>query len=404
MAKKSNKKVNKKDSNVNLVVNNLTIAQVNRTQEDVATWQAGLKSAESVTNPQRKRLYETYNNVLTDGFLSSLMSKRIRAIKTAPFVLSGTDNEDLIKKFKTPWFNRLLEYIMQSRFWGHSLVEFVFVDNEISDVVLIPRRHVVPEKGVIQKQVGSYAEVFHFRDEPLNSYMLEAGDKDDLGLLAKLTPYALYKRGNIADYAQFNEMFGQPIREYTYDPLNPNSRLEAEQAAKKAGAAAYIVVPKGTELKLHQSSGISASGTFKDFNRVMNEEMSITVLGQTLTTTNDGVGSNALGRVHKDVEESINLEDKIFVEYILNWDLKGLLVKHGYPLDGVEFKFDDTQRMAVKDRADVYTKLNQEFPIDPKFVYEDLKIPEPGEEVIDEWRKQKQSSQPGGAVDQEGKP
>ena len=45
-----------------------------------------------------------------------------------------------------------------------------------------------------------------------------------LGIFAELMPAVLYKRGDMADWAQFCNIFGMPIREYTYDAGDETAR------------------------------------------------------------------------------------------------------------------------------------------------------------------------------------
>ena len=60
---------------------------------------------------------------------------------------------------KTRWFKDLIDYILDSRFWGHSLIQLgdgVTVDGimRYQNVELIPRKHVIPEYGVIIREQG----------------------------------------------------------------------------------------------------------------------------------------------------------------------------------------------------------------------------------------------------------
>jgi phage gp29-like protein len=65
--------------------------------------------------------------------------------------------------------------------------------------------------------------------------LLFAGGKDDLGLLAKAAPWVIYKRNTTADWAQFSEVFGMPIRDYTYEIGDDESRRRAMDDAQNTG-------------------------------------------------------------------------------------------------------------------------------------------------------------------------
>ncbi len=370
----------KKQTNAaQLVVNEINVGQLNRTPQTITKWQNALRAAESVLNPRRQQLHELYHNILTDGHLSSIMDKRIRAVKIAPINFEGLENDNLKENFQSPWMSDLLKSCMESIFVGPRLVELELINGLVEKVHPLPIQNVNPELGIIAENMYDTVGI-DYRSDEYAPWILEIGNKNELGLLHKLAPYVMYKRGNIADYAQYNELFGMPIRIFKYNPYEPESRKQADEAAKKTGAAAYIVIPEGVEFDIKEGNHASASTTFKDFHNLMNDEMSITVLGQTLTTSNDGVGSNALGKVHKEVEEGVNLEDKLMTEYVLNWDFKWMLQQHGYPLDGVKFKFDSTEVLPVEKKIDVYMKLNNIIELDPAFIYEEfnVEIPEGG--------------------------
>jgi hypothetical protein len=378
-------KLKKIKDNPNVVINQLKVGQLNRQTLDIGKLRTALASAENVVSPRRKALYDIYNNILLDGQLGSVIDKRIRAVKTAPIYLEGSDDPEFVKQFETPWFFKTLEMIMETRFWGHTVIEFIPEGGEIAKAKLVPRQNVVPHKGIVTLEMYNEHGAVEYKQEPYCYYMLEIGEPEDLGLLAKLAPYVIYKRNNMGDWAQFNELYGMPIKQYFYDPHNPGSREEVIRQAETMGSAAYIVMPKGTDILLHEAKTTGA-GNFKEFHTVMNEEIAITVLGQSLTTSTNGKGSYALGNVHAAVEEGVNLEDKLWVEYVLNWDFKWMLQKHGFNLDGLYFRFDNTQRLSVKEKYEMYQALSQFLPIDPQFIYQELNIPEPDESIVKEWK------------------
>ncbi|MBO7682599.1 MAG: DUF935 family protein, partial [Clostridia bacterium] len=68
--------------------------------------------------------------------------------------------------------------------------------------------------------------------------------------------------------------------------------------ARKQGANAVYIHPEGSSMTLHEAAG--KSGTVDLYERFLdncNDEMSIAVLGNTLTTKSDTNGTQALGTV-----------------------------------------------------------------------------------------------------------
>ena len=73
---------------------------------------------------------------------------------------NGTKDEKAIHYFDQAWFKRLCRLILDSRYWGHSLIELgdVVTDGDgcpcYSRVTLIPRKHVIPEYGRVITDLG----------------------------------------------------------------------------------------------------------------------------------------------------------------------------------------------------------------------------------------------------------
>lgn len=371
----------------------ITIAQVQRGPQDLNKYRQAMTGAEAVRNPNRSLYYELAENVMTDGILRSVIDKRIRAVTTSPLTMDGMEDEEFIRSFQQPWMAKLLRFMMEAKFWGHSLVELELNPLAAKDpdiyqmfnVELIPRRNVSPEFGTVSVNPNNPNTGVKFRETPFTNYLLEFGGARDLGLLVNLIPYVIFKRNNFSDYAQYNELFGMPQRIYEYDPNQPETRKQLEVQAKAQGAAPYCIVPRGTTITQNQTYSSAGQGGFDRFHEILNKEITISVLGQTLTTGADGKGSYALGEIHQDVEAAINMEDKLWVAYQLNWVIKPLLIQT-YGMDklkGVTWKFDDTIKLSPKEKSEIFERmLGAGLPMNRKYMYEELNAPEPDEEDI----------------------
>lgn len=354
----------------------ITIGQLRMIQEDIATWKEAVMNADLVTRPNRQRLVELYKNIIKDSRLKSLKNKRIRSIKNTPCLYHDKDgkvNIETTALFETPWFVSLLTQIMEAQFWGFSVVEFYVNEKGITDIFLLPRQNINADRREILVQMGAIKGISYLQ-EPYSKFIVDIHAEDRLGLLLEAAPLVLYKRGALADWAQFSELFGMPIREYTYNPNNPDSRKEAEKAAKEAGSASYLVVPEGTGLKLHKGvEGSQTGGVYDAMRLAMNEELAILILGQTMTTT-DG-SSRSQAEVHESVEEDIHLEDRLWVEAILNHKIKPILLEHGYKVADGYFEFDKTENINIQTQLDMDIKLNAVVPIDPDYFASKYNVP-----------------------------
>lgn len=330
----------------NIVINDLKLYQLRRVKQDIADWQSAIRSAESVTRPRRLRLLELYQNILSDAFLFSLINKRTLACLSDPILFLNDDrsvNDEVSELLQQTWFSHIVQWISESIYYGFSLIE---LNPKTQTFHLIPRAHVLPEQSkILFYPLGE--DGIDYTKPPYNQYMLFVGNPKNLGLLMQACPIVLYKRGSLADWATFCEIFGMPIREYTYNPNNPQAKLEAERAAKEAGAAAYIVTPEGSQLKLHNGINGTGNDVYERFRLAMNEELSILILGQSMTTTNGSSRSQA--EVHERQQELIIKSDRNYIENTLNEVVLPLLQAHGIINAKGYFAYESKERITIDD-------------------------------------------------------
>lgn len=354
-----------------LVINTLMVRKLNRNVLDVGQWRTALKAADS---GRRFKLYELYEDILLDGVLSDAIEKRINAITNAElvFMKDGEPMPEMVDLIDSPVMEEILTEIMNSRFWGKTVLELDFMDS--LQVYNIPRAHLRPELGLITVNPGEDWGTYYRGDD----FFLEAGKDKDFGLLMKAAPYAIFKRGGVSDWAQFCELFGIPLKVGKYSAQDEASREALQKAFEEAGSAAWLTHPKETEVEVVESSTRGDGNLFNNFRKACNEEILITVLGQTMTTT-DG-SSRAQSKTHKEVEEDINKADRRFVRRILNTELVPRLIKRGWKIEGGTFTFPETaETLSKTDMIDIHDKFTNKLnlEIDADWLYDYYGIPKP---------------------------
>jgi phage gp29-like protein len=362
-----------------IIIQKIDIRQVVRNSIDIQSWRNALRSAESTTRPQRILLYDLYDELLLDGRLSSAIDKRKRAVTNTPmtFTVDGEEMPEIMTLIQSPWFSDMISDILDSRFYGHSLLEFTQFLPDSIDYTLIPRKHVVPETHRVTWMQGG-SEGVSWDEMPYYNYTLEAGKERDLGLILKAAPYVIFKRNGFSDYAQFCEIFGIPMRIGKYNLQDPEGRQALLQALNEAGSALSMVIPEGTDVEIKEPSNVTGGNTlFSTLIDQCNKEISIIILGQTLTTEQGTNGARSLGEVHMDVEEQIHMDDRQYIVNWLNYEFKWLLELHGYKVTGGAFDFVDIERVDLGKRIEIDTKLNDVIYIDPDYFYEKYGIPKP---------------------------
>ena len=170
--------------------------------------------------------------------------------------------------------------------------------------------------------------------------MLFIGSDRGLGIFAEILPAVLYKKGNIGDWARFCNIFGMPIREYTYDAGDEQARRKLIQDARSQGSNAVYIHPKDSDLTLIEAGNKTGSSElYRTFAEYWDGKISIRILGNTLTTDVGSSGTQALGTVHKEEEDEMNADDREFILDILNYQMKDLFNALGFNTDGGEFVY-----------------------------------------------------------------
>lgn len=355
----------------------IRLTQPKRFNIDTSDFMAAIHAAENVDYAQRTKLYDLYTDILLDAHLSSVIDKRKNAVlsSSVEFQRNGKPDDAINEQILSPWFYRCVSDILDARFWGFSLLQF-YKNNEWIDYDLVPRKHVEPiRKLILSRQTDIQGISWdEFSD------LLFVGRDADLGLLAKAAPWVIYKRNTTADWAQFSEVFGMPIQEYIYDTDDEDARERALQDANSIGSLATFIHGKDTELQLREAG--NKTGSADVYERLVercNSEISKLILGNTLTTESSDNGTQALGTVHKKVEESVAKADREYVLKVLNYDMTDIFARMGINTFGGKFCFPEKKDVDPNTEMSVLTQLHTTFslPIDDDYLYEKFGIEKP---------------------------
>ena len=355
----------------------IRLTQPKRFNIDTADFMTAVKAAENVDYTQRAKLYDLYNDILLDAHLSSVIDKRKNAVLSSSieFHRNGKPDKEINEQLFSPWFYRCVADILDARFWGFSLMQF-YKKGEWVDYDLVPRKHVEPvRKLILTRQTDILGTSWEeFED------LLFIGGSTDLGLLARAAPWVIYKRNTTADWAQFSEVFGMPIQEYTYETDDEDARARALQDANSIGSLATFIHGKDTELQLREAGNKTGSAEVYDrFIERCNSEISKLILGNTLTTEASAKGTQALGTVHKKVEEAVAKADREFVLNVLNYDMADIFAHMGINTAGGKFCFPEKKDTDQNTKMNILTQLRNTFllPVDDDYLYEEFGVEKP---------------------------
>ena len=346
---------------------------------DIARYMAGLQSATAIDFYNRSELYDLYNSIITtDGHLSGIINKRLSAVARERFEFQrdGKPVDEVNEQIKSPWFRAFIKEAVNSKLWGFTLCQFRRDERGWITFDLIDRKHFDP----VKRQILLYErDVTGVPLEAFSNCLVICDNPRGLGLLATCAPYALYKRGNLGDWAQFCQIFGMPIREYTYTAGDEEARKRLLADASKQGVNAVYIHPEGSGMTLHEAQGKSGTNDlYERFTANCNDEMSIAVLGNTLTTKSSENGTQALGTVQAKEQMKITEDDVQFILDLLNYDMTEIFASLGVNTEGGEFVRVEQKYQDKQVQINVVSKLKEMgLPMSDDYLYQTFDVEKP---------------------------
>ncbi|MGC8825217.1 MAG: phage portal protein family protein [Bacteroidales bacterium] len=355
------------------------------TKKDIAAWRQAWQMAINVDNPRRKALYDIYRDIEIDNHLSGIIDQLSGAILARSFKIVDKRKKkevpELTELFETEWFKTLVKYILDTRYWGHSLVQFgdlivTPAGRRFDRVDLIPREHVIPEYGVILRQIwDDISAGIPYRDGKIARWLIEIDYPYPLGLYLKVAPQCISKKNMLAFWDQFGEIFGMPIRIARTSTTDPKERTRLERMLSEMGSAAWGLFPDGTDIDIKESSRGDAYNVYDKRIERANSEMSKAIL--TVTMTTDDGSSRSQSEVHQDMLQLLIEKEADRVRDTINNKLLPRLVDFGFPIDPNvhAFEWDYAQDYTPEQQLAFENLLLTHFDIDEKYFIDKYNVP-----------------------------
>lgn len=316
-----------------------------RIKVEMDTYRQALDMARNPIRYERKPLYAIYRDVELDDQVVSQRRIACSVVQRAPFeVLKGKKpSDDLKAHFTRPWFNDLMEVMVVTEFWGHSLIEFDPTRDdkgEFKCFSLIERDHVRPNYGDVVLRTTDF-EGISFRGNPAFQYTLEIGRPDDLGLYHIVAIPYIRKKYADTDWSLFSERFGSPFL-----TIKTASRDKSELDAKEAMASRFasngyaILDDQDTVETIVTNHNGTAHRTFSERIDKADQQIAKVMNGQTGTSEEKAYVGSA--EVHERILNDFTFARLIRIQYFINFNLIPFLVYHGYS-DLKEASFEFTE-------------------------------------------------------------
>ena len=352
------------------------------TQKDMRSWRQAWQAAIDVENPRRGRMYDIYRDVEVDLHLSGCVDQRKGFVEKKSFKLvdaKGKQNDTATQILEATWFKDLVGYILDSRYWGHSLIQLgdvITVEGEMryASVELVSRKHVIQEYGVIIREQGDeWRSGIPYREGAMADWVIEAGKPHDLGLFLKAATQTIPKKNMMAYWDQFGEIFGMPIRIAKTTARDPKDRSQIENMLSSMGAAAWGVFPDGTDIDIKETTRGDAFNVYDKRIDRANSELSKGILNQTMTIDNGS--SLSQSEVHLEVFENVVKKDAGLVKDIVNDQLLPRMVKHGFPVKGLRFEWDNSIDYTPEQQIEYEKMITDRYEVDPKYFIDKYGVP-----------------------------
>lgn len=356
------------------LVRKLVPKAISRVRKDLDSWKAALKQADSVERPRRRQLMDLYADVMLDALLTSQIEQRMGRTMACEFSLkdsNGNTNEDATGILSNAvWFPLIQRYMLESIFYGHSLIELNTNQTNGIDVSLLPRQNVVPEIGLFLYDSTGDEGVLYRNMREYSTYILEFGSPNNYGLLNKAVPHALFKKFADSCWSELCEIYGIPPRYIKTNTQDPAMLDRAEEMLRDMGSAAYFIIDTTEEFQF--ASGVNTNGdVYRNLIALCNSEMSLLISGAQIgqDTAN---GNRSKEEVSVQLLEEYVKSDKRLMEDWMNSIVMPALVRLGILPDGLRFTWNSEE-----DTGELWNRTAQAmqyYEVDPQWIKEKFGI------------------------------
>lgn len=328
------------------------IKAVSRTRQDIQSWSAALRLAQS-EDPKNYKLQLLFDEISNDALLSSQIQNRKQQLFTASFSLknaSGDIDEEQTRKLKTsPIFRQLTLAVLDSLYYGYSLVELNLQANTkgemLPNATVLPRTNIIPQKGLFVKDYTQDKGILYREMPEFGTWILEF-NSNEIGLLNKAVSHVLFKRFSQSCWSELCEIYGIPPRVLKTNTQDGNMLRRGEQMMRDMGSAAWFIIDSTENFDWAQ--GVSTNGdVYGNLIGLCNNEISMLISGAIVGQDTKN-GSNGKEQSSQDMLWQLVQSDMEQSEQYWNNTIIPALINIGFLTGDIFYEFDpqeDTQQL-----------------------------------------------------------
>lgn len=346
-----------------------------RTKADVLTWKNAIAMASNIESPKTFPYYNLLEDMMLDAHTTSQIQNRKLKTVSSNFTIknhTGETHQELTDRLqKSVWFNEIISYILDSIFFGYTLVEFNRTETDPKKVKidLIPRQNVLPKKGIILNDYQDDKGIDYLNAPEYGSWLIDFGTTGDLGLINKAIPHILFSRFAQSCWSELCEIYGIPPRVMKTNTRDSGALRRAEKMMTDMGAAAWFIIDETEKLEW-ATTGTPATGeVYNGLIKLCRDNISLLISGAIIGQDTQ-YGSRSKEQSSQDILQNLIDADQTLVEQYMNEKVLPALFKIGIlPMDNLLFEYDK-----VEDLSELWTRTKDILPY---------------KEVPNEWIKEK---------------
>lgn len=349
--------------------------QFDRFKHDIKMWREAIFEAEQGWRVlrQRVRLMRMFNDTVLNEHVYACIYFRKRMVLSKEFAWCDKDyniDEATTALFKHKWFTDFQDFALDSQLHGYNLISLGdCIDDKFPNITFVPRENVSPDRRNVTTFIYSQSGT-PFDEEPQSDWHIfidtptETGKSPcGYGLLYKVARAEIFLRNNDAFNADFNEVYGQPIR---IGKTRKDDEVEREnffKALLNMGHKAAILLDEDQDTieLLESKSAATAYQTFKDFEERLHSKITKVLLGHedAMKSTPGRLGSGQVSGKKSPQDEaldSVETEQCNMIERVTNEMLVPRMRKIGVNIpeqDGYAFRFlNNKEKQEIREQED----------------------------------------------------
>lgn len=343
-----------------------------RNIENIQTWQNAIDRALSVYNPDYQYLMDVYYTIFNDGHLSGVIEAIKNEVKAKSYSINNSSDkvdDDKTKLFQKKWYFQTVDAVIDSLFYGYSLIQFGPIKDDIFEYAkAIERKSIVPCKRIVKKRLTDTSEstdVIRFDDPPHSNWSIFVSEipeklvnQTQLGLYNKCAPHALAKKELFQAAWEYAEVYGMPLAVGKTDLEDTARRKNMEDTLSNMGRRQWLAIDAeaGDDLVLEDANKTDAWQVYLEPLRESNNEISKILAGQ--------VGMfDAKGFVG-----SVEAQERLFsafvtmycrlVAFVMNDQVMPLLNFHNLGFQGMSFKFIVEEKISLLEKSNIIRNIS----------------------------------------------